>query len=248
MQVSKILVRSLTLSMMAFLTACGGGGGGGDSGTKVVNTPVPTVTVVPFIRFSTNTKTSASIGANANEPTFFVDTGQVGDNFPQAGWLPFPAFSMDGYGTANASFIGYKGAIKADSKAFAICSQNSQASASLTASVNYPFQKGLEVFLSGYTRVTDFSEVNGMTFKEFDCAGTTSTKTFNSNNTITSTDIRGTNSLSSALFLNSNVIDVDGAKKSGFLFKISTTAGNKYFLATTVDAASGRYYTFSYQP
>ena len=247
MRISKIVGCSLLSVAVAMLAACGGGGGG-DSGTKVVNTPIPTIVVVPYSRFSTSSKVSASVDTSVS-PTqaIFVDTGQVDDAFPPMGWLPFPAITMAAYGTATPSFVGYQGVIKADSKAFAVCSQNAQANASQVNTVNYPFQKGLEVFLSGATKVTSFAEVNGMTFKEFDCAGVIASKTFNADNTITSNAMQGVNILSTALFLTQNVTE-EGSTKTGSLFKISTTAGIKYFLVTSVTSPVGRYFTFSYQP
>ena len=125
---------------------------------------------------------------------------------------------------------------------------NLQDTSSQTASVNYAFQKGLEVYLSDYTRVTNFSEINGMTFKEFDCAGTSASKTFNAEGSITSNGMQGTSVLLTSAFLTVGGTLEEGSTKTGYVYKIPTSSGLKYFLVTIVDSSLGRYYTFSYQP
>lgn len=230
--------------LVTTLAACGGGGSSETAPSNTTATTIPAVTEAPP---AAPAGTPADATTAGTLPTLaFVNAGTSStQNVVISGTAPStvmtfssPSFTVTGAGSGTPTWSSQGGMEKASGNVIVYCSAG-QTPITTADTAKVPFQEGARIFISAnLTAVSDASVLRGLTFTDFDCAGSTTTMQFNSDGTATRTDPTGTSSLSAtqlAQFVSaSGFTGPGGGNYKTRVYKYTVGSNSRYFTVTKV--------------
>lgn len=236
---------SLPLLISIVLSACGGGGS--DSGTSAATSNSTAIPAVVEATPSAPAGTPADATTAGTLPTLaFVNAGTSStQNVVISGTAPStvmtfssPSFTVTGAGSGTPTWSSQGGMEKASGNVIVYCSAG-QTPITTADTAKVPFQEGARIFISAnLTAVSDASVIRGLTFTDFDCAGSTTTMQINSDGTATRTDPTGTSNLSAtqlAQFVSaSGFTGPGGGNYKTRVYKYTVGSNSRYFTVTKV--------------
>lgn len=238
---------SATALLITSLAACGGGGsssGNDSTNTSTVTATVPAVTeATPAATASTPTggdvigtlPTLAFTNAGTSTVQNVVITGTSPNNVMT---FSSPAFTVTGAGTNSPTFSAQSGREKANGNVIVYCSAG-ETPQSTSDTGKVPFQQGTRIFISAnLTAVSDAAVMRGLSFTDFDCAGSTTTMQANTDGTYTRVDPAGTRTLTAAeiaqFFSADGFTGPGGGNYKTRAYKYTIGQNSRYFTVTKV--------------
>jgi hypothetical protein len=209
------------------MSACGGGGSNSNS-LDVYNVPTVAPTVLSYYRMDTGTSVTGSISGLS----FFKDSGCITCAVTLL-------FTVENFNSDNPIFIASNGIVKAAKNAIGVCTNGELSNLSSVTATNAAYRKGLIPLISADGYPASLSDIRGMTFTGYDCAGTYLKYTFNSDGTATVVDNTSTLILSAeqvqTLFTKNSNISVNGHTYVGSLQKFYGKTAITYAMVIYVD-------------
>ena len=194
----------------------------------VYNVPTVAPTVLSYYRMDTGTSVTGSI----SDLSFFKDGSCFNCNVTLL-------FTIENFNSDNPIFIASNGIVKSAKNAIGVCTNGEQSNLSSVVATNAAYRKGLIPLISADGYPASISDIRGMTFTGYDCAGTHLKYTFNSDGTATVVDNTSTLVLSAeqiqSLFAKSSNITINGHTYVGSLHKFYSKTAITYAMVMYVD-------------